>query len=96
MITGNKTTSHSAWPRLRLVWAAEHQRLWGFQSTPSSHRRPNPGERVPCLGSAKPIACDATVGSDLDTVAGSGTMDRREDGTVQPRLRRRVSLTDRW
>jgi len=34
--------------------------------------------------------------SDLDAVAGSGTMDRREDGTVQPRLRRRVSLTDQW
>ena len=34
--------------------------------------------------------------SDLDAVAGSGTMDRRVDGTVQPRLRRRVSLIDQW
>ena len=25
MITGNKTTAHSAWPRLRLVWAAESE-----------------------------------------------------------------------
>jgi len=38
---------------------------------------PIPGERVLCLGSAKPIACDATAGSDLDTAAGSRTLDRR-------------------
>jgi hypothetical protein len=64
---------------------------------PSFPQAPNPGERVPCLGSAKPIACDATAGSDLDAVTGSGTMDRREDGTTQPRLlRRRVSPTDQW
>jgi hypothetical protein len=77
------------------VWAAEYRRVWVL----SPLRLPagaKPGERVPCLGSAKPIACDATAGSDLDAVAGSGTMDRREDGTVQPRLRRWLSLTDQW
>jgi hypothetical protein len=47
-------------------------------------------------GSVKPIAGDATAGSDLDEAPGSRTMDRREDGPVQPRLRRRVSLTDQW
>ena len=36
-----------------------------------------------CLGSAEPIARDATEGSDLDTVAGSGTMKRQEDGQLQ-------------
>src|SRR5215813_10869741 len=30
-----------------------------------------------CLGSAEPIACDATAGSDLDTAAGSWTIGRR-------------------
>jgi hypothetical protein len=55
----------------------------GSQSSLSFPQAPNPGERVPCLGSAKPIACDATAGSDLDAVAGSRTMDRREDDTAQ-------------
>ena len=64
--------------------AAERQRVLGSQSSPSFPQAPGPGERVPCLGSAKPIACDATAGSDLDTVAGSRTMNRREDGTAQP------------
>jgi hypothetical protein len=68
----------------------------GSQSSPSFPQALNPGERVPGLGSAKPIACDATAGSDLDAAAGSGTMDRREDGTVQPRLRRQASLPDQW
>jgi hypothetical protein len=36
-----------------------------------------------CLGSAEPIARDATEGSDLDTVAGSGTLERQEDGQMQ-------------
>jgi hypothetical protein len=36
-----------------------------------------PSERAPGLGSAKPIACDATAGSGLDAATGSGTMDRR-------------------
>ena len=56
----------------------------GSQSSPSFPQAPNPGERVPRLGSAKPIACGRTAGSDLDALAGSGTMDRREDVTVQP------------
>jgi len=34
----------------------------GSQSSPSFPQAQNPGERVPCLGSAKPIACDATAG----------------------------------
>jgi hypothetical protein len=68
----------------------------GSQSSPSFPQAPNTGERVPRLGSAKPIACGATAGSDLDAVAGSGIMDRREDVTVQRRLRRPVSPTDQW
>jgi hypothetical protein len=67
-----------------LVSAVEHQRGPGSQSSPSFPQALNPGERVPGLGSAKPMACDAIAGSDLDAAAGSGTMDRREDGTVQP------------
>ena len=58
----------------------------GSQYPPSFPQAPNPGEQVPCLGSAKPIACDATTGSDLDTVAASRTVDRREDGTAQHRF----------
>src|SRR5262249_32120426 len=50
-------------------------------------RRRIPCEWTPGRGSAKPIACDATAGSDLDAVAGSGTMTRRGDGTAQHRLR---------
>jgi hypothetical protein len=50
-----------ACPGLRfLVWAAEYRRVWVL----SPLRLPagaKPGERVPCLGSAKPIACDATA-----------------------------------
>jgi len=74
--------------------AAKHQGILGSRSPPSFPQTPKPGERVPCLSSAKPIACDATAGSDLDTAAASRTMNRQEDGTVQPRMRRRVSLTD--
>jgi len=37
----------------------------------------NPGERALGRGSAKPIACDATGGSDLDAAVGSGTLERR-------------------
>jgi len=33
---------------------------------------------VPGLGSAQPIACDATAGSDLDAVAASRTMGGEE------------------
>jgi hypothetical protein len=95
VITG-KTAARPGLPRLAVLrgrgGAAE---VSGSQSSPSFPQAPNPGERVPCLGSAKPIACDATAGSDLDAVAGSGTMDRREDGT-EHWLHRRVSLTDRW
>jgi hypothetical protein len=67
----------------------------GSQSSPSFPQAPNLDDRVQCLGSAKPIACDATAGSDLDAVAGSRTMDRREDGTAQHRFAA-VSLTDQW
>ena len=58
-------------------------------------RRRIPGERSPRLGSAQPIACDATRGSDLDTAAGSGTLDRpgRRHRTQHPAACR-VSLTD--
>ena len=97
MITGSKAAARPGLPRPAVPRVGvEASEGLGSQSSPSFPQAPNPGERVPCLGSAKPIACDATAGSDLDTVAGSGTMDRREDGTVQPRLRRRVSLTDQW
>ena len=97
MITGNKAAARPGLSRPAVPRAGGGvSEGLGSQSSPSFPQAPNPGERVPCLGSAKPIACDATGGSDLDAVAGSGTMDRREDGTVQPRLRRRVSLTDQW
>ena len=43
-------------------------------------------------GSAKPIACDATAGSGLDAVPGSGTMERQEDGYVQHGAAWRMSL----
>jgi len=45
-------------------------------------RRRIPGERSPRRGSAKPIACDATAGSDLDAAAGSRTLDGPEDDTA--------------
>jgi|HubBroStandDraft_6_1064221.scaffolds.fasta_scaffold302918_3 hypothetical protein len=97
-ITGNKTAARPGLPRLAVPRAGGGASEGsGSQYSPSFPQAPNPGERVPCLGSAKPIACDATAGSDLDAVTGSGTMDRREDGTTQPRLlRRRVSPTDQW
>jgi hypothetical protein len=37
----------------------------------------NPGEWTPGLGSAKPLACDATAGSAQDAVAASRTISRR-------------------
>ena len=56
-------------------------------SVSARRRRPGPlrfprrrqisGEWTPGRGSAKPIACDATAGSDLDAAAGSRTLDRR-------------------
>jgi hypothetical protein len=52
-------------------------------SFPSSSWAPLACERVLCLGSAEPIARDAAEGSDLDTVAGSGTLERQEDGQMQ-------------
>jgi hypothetical protein len=42
-----------------------------------------PGERAPGPGSAKPIACDATGGSDLDAVTASGTLEREVGGYGQ-------------
>jgi len=42
---------------------------------PSSSQAPDPGERALGRGSAKPIACDATAGSDLDAAAGSGAIE---------------------
>ena len=54
-------------------------------SPPSSSQPRYPRERAPGLGSAKPIACDATAGSDLDAVAGSGTLEREEDDYRQHR-----------
>src|SRR6516164_3965351 len=78
---------------LGLRWQIEGS---GIQSSLSFPQAPNPGERVPCLGSAKPIACDATAGSDLDSAAGSGTMERQEDGQVHHRVAWLVSLVDQW
>jgi hypothetical protein len=83
VITGNKTAARPGLPRPAVPRVGGGpSEASGSQSSPSFPQAPNPGEWVPCLGSAKPVACDATAGSDLDTVAGSGTMDRREDGTV--------------
>ena len=64
------------------------------RACPTSSQAPNPGEWTSSRGSAKPIACDATGGSDLDAAAGSGTIDRRQDGPVQHRLRGRERRTD--
>ncbi len=47
---------------------------------PSSSPAPKPGEWALGLGSAKPIACDATAGSDLDAVTASRTIEAEEDG----------------
>jgi hypothetical protein len=87
VITGRKTAARPGLPRPAVPRAgAGASEGPGSQSSPSFPQAPNPGERVPCLGSAKPIACDATAGSDLDAAAGSGIMDRREDGTAQHRF----------
>jgi hypothetical protein len=61
-------------------WGAIIQGL--SHDSPFFRQAPIPGEWAPCLGSAKPIACDATAESALYTVAGSWTMERREDGTT--------------
>jgi hypothetical protein len=47
----------------------------------------HPLEWPPGLDSAKPIACDATAGSDLDAVAASWTIEAEEDGTALHRHR---------
>jgi drug/metabolite transporter (DMT)-like permease len=81
----NKTAARPGLPRLAVPRAGGGPSEGsGSQSSPSFPQAPNPGERVPCPGSAKPIACDATAGSDLDAAVASRTMDRREDGRVQP------------
>ena len=58
---------------------------------------PIPGEWPRGLASAKPIACDATAGSDLDAAAASWTIEAEKDGTAlhpspagQRRRRRRL------
>jgi len=87
VITGNKTAARPGLPRRAVPRAGGGASEGsGSQSSPSFPQAPNPGERVPCLGSAKPIACDATAESDPDAAAASGTMDRREDGTAQHRF----------
>src|SRR2546430_239763 len=48
---------------------------------------------MPCLGSAKPIACDATGGSDLDSAAGSGSLDRRGRRHARRTGRRQIWFT---
>ena len=62
VITGSKAAARPGLPRLAVPrvggGASEGS---GSQSSPSFPQAPNPGERVPCLGSAKPIACDATA-----------------------------------
>jgi hypothetical protein len=65
-ITGNKTAARPGLPRPAVprVGGGVSEGS-GSQSSPSFPQAPNPGERVPGLGSAKPIACDATAGSDL-------------------------------
>ena len=72
VITGNKSAAR---PGLYRTAVPGHQttrsrRLSRAVLSPSFPQAPNPGERIPCLGSAEPIACDATAGSDLDAVAG--------------------------
>ena len=77
MITGNKSSARPGLPRPavhRMTSGAAEG--FGLHSFPSSPQAPNPGEWAPGLGSAEPVACDATGGSDLDAAAGSGTIDR--------------------
>jgi hypothetical protein len=52
---------------------------------PFPRSRRTPCDWVPCLGSAKPIVCDATAGSDLDAVAGSGTIVGEETAACSTR-----------
>jgi hypothetical protein len=88
VITGSKTAARPGLPRPAVPrvgrGASEGS---GSQACPSFPQPPNPGERVPCLGSAKPIACDAAAASDLMTRRPrAGQWDRREGGTVQHRF----------
>jgi hypothetical protein len=49
---------------------------------------------MPGLGSAKPIACDATAGSDLDAVAASWTIGSEGDGCAHHQAAFRRSHLD--
>ena len=62
--------------------ARRHLACCGSSLLRSPRRRQNPCEWAPCLGSAKPIACGATAGSDLDAVAASWTIGSEGDECV--------------
>jgi hypothetical protein len=56
---------------------------------------PDPGERTLGRGSAKPITCDATAGSDLDAAAGSRTIESpRKTASSSTRAARRMGPSD--
>jgi len=70
MMVGNKTAGRPVAHRA----TATHVRVSVLISPSSSPQAPNPGEWTPGLGSAKPIARDATGGSEPDAVAASSTI----------------------
>ena len=65
---------------------AAHPGLLRSSLPRSRRRRQDPCEWALGLGSAKPIACDATAGSDLDAVAASWTIGSEGDGCAYHRL----------
>src|SRR5215472_12356948 len=71
MITGGKDAVHPGLPRLAVHrMTGSTPAACSLHSSLPSPQAPNPGERMPCLSSAEPIACDATAGSGLDPAAG--------------------------
>src|SRR5260370_25231225 len=64
---------------------AAHPGLLRSSLLRSPRRRQDPCEWARGLGSAKPIACDATAGSDLDAEAASWTIGSEGDGYAHHR-----------
>jgi len=60
------------------------QKVSGSQSFPSFPQGADPWRSGAVSGFGEADRYDATEGSDLDAVAGRGTMDRLEDGPAQP------------
>jgi hypothetical protein len=71
-----------------------HPACCGSSVLRSPRSRQYPCEWAPGLGSAKPIACDATVGSDLDAVTASWTTGSEAGGCAHHRTACRASHLD--